>query len=184
MVGAVTQEEASLRNYQSVLILKPDLDEAQVEQSTEKITAIINKFEGAILKLDNWGKKRLAYRVKKNKFGYYLNIYHTCEEANLPALEKEYQLYDLIIKYLVIRLEERDIARVMTKAAEAAEIAAAAAAEKAESESKEAAATEKTEGESKEAAVAEKTEGESKEAAATEKTEDDSKKDAVAEEAK
>jgi small subunit ribosomal protein S6 len=147
-----------LRNYQSVLILKPDLDEAQVEQSIEKITAIINKFEGAILKLDNWGKKRLAYRVKKNKFGYYLNIYHTCEQGNVPALEKEYQLYDLIIKYLVIRLEERDIERVMNKAAEAAATAEAAAAEKAETETK------------KEEAPAEKAEGDSKEAVATEKT--------------
>jgi small subunit ribosomal protein S6 len=147
----------SLRNYQSVLILKPDLDESQVEQSIEKITSIISKFGGAILKLDNWGKKRLAYRVKKNKFGYYLNIYHTCEQGNVPALEKEYQLYDLIIKYLVIRLEERDIERVMTKAAEAAEAAEASTAEKAETEvKKEDATAEKAEGDSKEAVAAEK----------------------------
>lgn len=118
-----------MRSYQSVLILKPDLDEAQVEQSIEKITSIINKFGGAILKLDNWGKKRLAYRVKKNKFGYYFNIYHTCEQGNVPALEKEYQLYDLIIKYLVIRLEERDVERAMSQAAEATEKAETSAGE-------------------------------------------------------
>jgi small subunit ribosomal protein S6 len=151
-----------LRNYQSVLILKPDLDEAQVEQSIEKITSIISKFGGSILKLDNWGKKRLAYRVKKNKFGYYLNIYHTCEQGGVPALEKEYQLYDLVIKYLVIRLEERDIERVMSKEAEAAEAAATAEAT---------ATAEKPEGDSKEAAVAEKAEGGAKEDTATEKTE-------------
>jgi small subunit ribosomal protein S6 len=156
-----------LRNYQSVLILKPDLDEAQVEQSVEKVTSIINKFEGAILKLDNWGKKRLAYRVKKNKFGYYLNIYHTCVQGNVPALEKEYQLYDLIIKYLVIRLETRDIERVMTKAAEAAEIAEAATAEKAETEAKK--------------EVVAESEGDSKKEVVAEKSEDDSKKDVVAE---
>jgi small subunit ribosomal protein S6 len=162
-----------LRNYQSILILKPDLDEAQVEQSIEKITSIISKFGGAILKLDNWGKKRLAYRVKKNKFGYYLNIYHTCEQGNVPALEKEYQLYDLIIKYLVIRLEERDIERVMTKDAEAAE--------KAESEAKESATAEKTEDASKKDVVAEKAEGDAKEGVAAEKSEDDSKKDVATE---
>ena len=110
-----------MRNYQSVLILKPDLDEAQVDQSVEKITSILQKFGGSILKLDKWGKKRLAYRVKKNKFGYYLNIYHTCESGKVPDLEKEYQLYDLVIKYLVIRLEERDIERVMSQAAESSE---------------------------------------------------------------
>ncbi len=110
---------------------------------------------GAILKLDKWGKKRLAYRVKKNKFGYYLNIYHTCEQGNVPALEKEYQLYDLIIKYLVIRLEERDIERVMSKAAESAESSEAVAAEKSEGESKKDVAAEKSEDESKKDVVAE-----------------------------
>jgi len=104
-----------LRNYHSVLILKPDLDEDQVDQSVEKITSIINKFGGSILKLDKWGKKRLAYRIKKNKFGYYLNVYHTCEQGRVLDLEKGYQLYEQIIKYLVIRLEERDIVRVMDK---------------------------------------------------------------------
>ena len=118
-----------MRNYQSVLILKPDLDEAQVDQSVEKITSVLQKFGGSILKLDKWGKKRLAYRVKKNKFGYYLNVYHTCEADKVPDLEKEYQLYDLVIKYLVIRLEERDIERVMSQAAEAAEVAKSAEAE-------------------------------------------------------
>ena len=110
-----------MRNYQSVLILKPDLDEAQVEESVNKITAILKKFGGSVLKLDKWGKKRLSYRVRKNKFGFYLNIYHTCEPGKVPDLEKEYQLYDLIIKYMVIRLEDHDIERVMAKAAESAE---------------------------------------------------------------
>lgn len=156
-----------MRNYQSVLILKPDLDEAQAEQSIEKITSIISKFGGAILKLDNWGKKRLAYRVKKNKFGYYLNIYHTCEPGGVPALEKEYQLYDLIIKYLVIRLEDRDIERVMSKAAaETAESSVAGA----EGDSKKDITAEKSGSEAKESITAEKTEGEAKEGVTAEKT--------------
>ena len=112
-----------MRNYQSILILKPDLEEAQVDQSVEKITSILQKFGGSILKLDRWGKKRLAYRVKKNKFGYYLNIYHTCEPGKVPELEREYQLYDQVIKYLVIRLEEREIERVMSQQSELAEAA-------------------------------------------------------------
>ncbi len=110
-----------MRNYQSVIILKPDLDEAQVEESVNKITAILKKFGGSILKLEKWGKKRLAYRVRKNKFGFYLNMYHTCEPDGVPDLEKEYQLYEVIIKFMVIRLDDRDIERVMTKAADSAE---------------------------------------------------------------
>ena len=152
-----------MRNYQSVLILKPDLEEAQVDQAVEKITSILQKFDGSILKLDKWGKKRLAYRIRKIKFGYYLNIYHTCEPGKVPDLEREYQLYDLVIKYLVIRLEERDIERVMSQAAEG-------------SESSEAGAENKPEDKPKEDAV---TAGASESAKAEE--EGDSKKDVTAE---
>jgi len=110
-----------LRNYQSVLILKPDLDEGNVDQVVEKITSLIQKFGGEVLKLERWGKKRLAYKVKKNKFGYYLNIYHTCDAGQIPPLEKEYKLVDTLIKFLVIRLEEKELERAMSRGSETAE---------------------------------------------------------------
>jgi small subunit ribosomal protein S6 len=99
----------ALRSYQSVLILKPDLDEAQVDQVLEKITEFLSKNNGSIVKVDKWGKKRLAYRVKKSRFGFYLNIYHTCESLKVSALEADYKLYDLILKFLVIRLDDKDL---------------------------------------------------------------------------
>jgi len=98
-----------LRSYQSVLILKPDLDEAQVDRVLEKITEFLSKNNGSILKVEKWGKKRLAYRVKKSRFGYYLNIYHTCESLKVSALEADYKLYDLILKFLVIRLDDKEL---------------------------------------------------------------------------
>ena len=98
-----------MRSYQSVLIVKPDLDEAKVDQVLEKITEFLSKNNGSILKVEKWGKKRLAYRINKSRFGYYLNIYHTCESLKVPALEATYKLYDLIIKFLVIRLTEKEL---------------------------------------------------------------------------
>ncbi len=105
----------ALRSYQSILILRPDLDEAQVDQALEKVTGFLAKYEGACLKVEKWGKKRLAYRVKKSRFGYYLNIYHTCECSGVASLEKDFKLYDLILKYLVIRLDEKELTRAMDR---------------------------------------------------------------------
>ena len=105
----------ALRSYQSVLILKPDLDEAQVDQVLEKITEFLSKNNGSIVKVEKWGKKRLAYRVKKSRFGYYLNIYHTCESLKVSALEADYKLYDLILKFLVIRLDDKDLDLAMKR---------------------------------------------------------------------
>ena len=108
-----------MRSYQSVLIVKPDLDEAQVDRVLEKITEFLSKNNGSILKVEKWGKKRLAYRINKSRFGYYLNIYHTCESLKVPALEATYKLYDLIIKFLVIRLTEKEIGLAMKREYEA-----------------------------------------------------------------
>jgi small subunit ribosomal protein S6 len=100
-----------LRSYQSVLILKPDIDEARVDEALEKIGEFIKENGGACLKVEKWGKKRLAYRVKKNRFGIYLNIYHTLESAQVIDLETKYKLYDLIIKYMVVRLSDDELER-------------------------------------------------------------------------
>lgn len=99
-----------MRTYQTVIILKPDLDDSQVGESSEKISQYITKFEGSVVKTDVWGKKRLAYRVKKNRFGIYLNLCHTLDGSKLAEFENELRLYDQVVKYLVIRLtkEEQD----------------------------------------------------------------------------
>ena len=103
----------ALKSYQSVLILKADLDDAQVDQVIEKITEFLSKNNGSLLKVDKWGKKRLGYRIKKSRFGYYLNIYHTCESLKVSALEADYKLYDMILKFLVIKLSDKELEQEM-----------------------------------------------------------------------
>ena len=114
-----------LRSYQSVIILKPDLDGPQLDQAIEKFELIFKKSGGAVINLEKWGKKRLAYKIRKHKFGIYLNIYHTCEAAKTSEMEKEYQLYDLVIKYLIIKLDEKAVERIISEKEAVAEEEAA-----------------------------------------------------------
>ena len=102
-----------MRSYQSVLILKPDIEESRVEEALAKIGELIKSNGGAILKTEKWGKKRLAYRVKKNRFGVYLNLYHTLEPSGVIDLEKKYKLFDLIIKFMVLSLAEDELERAL-----------------------------------------------------------------------
>ena len=104
-----------MRSYQSVLILKADLDETQVAQVLEKIAEFLAKYNGSILRAEKWGKKRLAYRVKKSRFGYYINLYHTCDSSKVSSLELDLKLYDLVLKFLVIRLEDSEIKRAINR---------------------------------------------------------------------
>jgi len=102
-----------LRSYESVLILKPDIDEARADEALEKIGEFIKSNGGACLKIEKWGKKRLAYRIRKNRFGIYLNIYHTLDSAKVAALESKYMLFDLIIKFMVLRLTDDELERAL-----------------------------------------------------------------------
>ncbi len=104
-----------MRSYQSVLILKPDLDATQVDQALEKINGFLKESGGACLKIERWGKKRLAYRVKKNRFGYYLNMYHTCGNQSVSSLETEFKLFAQIIRYMVIRLGDKELERAVSR---------------------------------------------------------------------
>lgn len=101
-----------MRFYQTIVILRPDLDDAQIKENSEKIKGFIAKYEGEIVRMDNWGKKRLAYRIKKNRFGTYLNILHKLEGSHVDSLEKEFRLDEIILKFLVVRLEADDFERI------------------------------------------------------------------------
>ena len=102
-----------MRSYQSVLILKPDIEESRVDEALAKIGEFIKSNGGTILKTEKWGKKRLAYRVKKNRFGVYLNLYHTLEQSGVVDLEKKYKLFDLIIKFMVLNLADDELERAL-----------------------------------------------------------------------
>ena len=104
-----------LRSYQSVLILKPDIEDTREDEALGKIGEFIKGNGGAILKTEKWGKKRLAYRVKKNRFGIYLNLYHTLEPSGVIDLEKKYKLFDLIIKFMVVSLTDDELERALGK---------------------------------------------------------------------
>ena len=102
-----------MRSYQSVLILKPDIEDTRVDEALGKIGEFIKGNGGTILKTEKWGKKRLAYRVKKNRFGIYLNLYQTVEPSGVIDLEKKYKLYDLIIKFMVVSLTDDELERAL-----------------------------------------------------------------------
>ena len=110
-----------MRSYQSVLILKPDIEESRVDEALAKIGEFIKSNGGAILKTEKWGKKRLAYRVKKNRFGVYLNLYHTLEPSGVVHLEKKYKLFDLIIKFMVVGLADDELKRELGRKEEGEE---------------------------------------------------------------
>ena len=66
---------------------------------------MISKNNGKIIKIERWGKKRLAYQVKKSKQGIYILIQHESEPKTITELRNGYKLTENILRYQVIRLD-------------------------------------------------------------------------------
>lgn len=95
-----------MRPYESIFVLKPDLDEKMVDGQIEKVKEFIEKNGGKVITLEKWGKKKLAYIVKKNRFGIYVFIHFESEPALISNLQRNYKLNEDIIRYMTVLYKE------------------------------------------------------------------------------
>jgi small subunit ribosomal protein S6 len=95
-----------MRDYECMYILHPELQEDQYNQLVEKFQNLVADTGGAIVKTDIWGKRRLAYEVKKLREGYYVLFNFQGEPSTAQELERVLKITEGVIRYLVIRLKD------------------------------------------------------------------------------
>ena len=93
-----------MNKYESVVIINPSVEEEKIKELSQKFTDIINN-DGKVEKIEDLGKKRLAYEVKKNKEGYYLVINFEANSDLIAELERNYRIIDEVIKFITIKEE-------------------------------------------------------------------------------
>lgn len=95
-----------MRKYEVVYIIKPNFEEEQYQQIIEKFNALILSNGGEILKVEPWGKRRLAYEIDKIREGYYVLLQISGDNQLPRELERNLQIADEILRYLVVKIEE------------------------------------------------------------------------------
>ncbi len=98
------QENCRLKIHKSVIIINPSVEEEGMKTLIQKFTDLIDK-DGKVEKVEELGKKRLAYEVKKNKEGYYVVFYFDANPQAIAELERNYRITDEVIKFIVVRAE-------------------------------------------------------------------------------
>jgi small subunit ribosomal protein S6 len=119
--------DKSHRLYESTFIINASLDDAQVDAVITRVQDVIAKNGGGVTALNKWGRKRLAYPINKKTNGFYVNLEFSAPGPLLAALERAYQLDEMVLRYLTIVLDKKAVAS-REKALAAAAAAAAAAA--------------------------------------------------------
>ncbi len=95
-----------MRPYETIFILDPDLEEPQTQSAIEKAKSIIAQNKGEIVKVEDWGKRKLAYQVKKKTKGHYILIHFMGSPTLVAELERNFRVMDAVIKFQSVRLDE------------------------------------------------------------------------------
>ena len=94
-----------MNKYESVIIINPNLEEEAIKSLIEKISNLINT-DGKVSSVEEVGKKKLAYEIKKNKEGFYVVFKFEANPELITELERVYRITDEVIKFIVVNEEE------------------------------------------------------------------------------
>ena len=98
-----------MKLYEHTIIARPDVSPNQMKQLLEKYTKIVEKFEGNIVKTENWGLLNLAYLIKKNKKGNYIHFKIEGSGKTISELEKNEKLDKKQLRYLTVKVKKFDL---------------------------------------------------------------------------
>jgi small subunit ribosomal protein S6 len=95
-----------MRIYENLFIVKPDATEEEIDALIEQMSKNVTAAGGTIDKVDKWGKRRLAYRVEKNREGFYVLLQFSAEPEIVKEFERRMRVQDSVIKFLTVRIDE------------------------------------------------------------------------------
>ena len=97
--------------YELIYVVAPDVGEEAVSAVHEEVEALVARFDGRIVKTDNWGRRRLAYEIKRHKEGTYVLELIEGSGEMLRELDRRLRVLDQIMRHLVVRVDrELDVA--------------------------------------------------------------------------
>lgn len=123
------------QKYEILVIIDPEVDERTVAASLDKFLGVVRNDGGSIDNVDIWGRRRLAYEIKKKSEGVYAVVNFTSTPATAKELDRQLRLSEAVLRTKVLRADEA-VVRIGKEAAE--EAAAEAPAKAAEAEAAEA----------------------------------------------
>lgn len=96
---------SQLRHYETTYILHPEADEATAKAVAERVESVIKSFNGEIIRVEEWGRRKLAYRVKKQTRGVYIYVRYIADAEAIAELERVLRLLDNVLKFLTLKVD-------------------------------------------------------------------------------
>lgn len=94
-----------MRNYEVVFVAAPTLSSEELEGFINHIQTVIEGKNGKVVKVDNWGKKSLAYKIKRFREGYYVVLTIEGDGGAIAELERRFRVTDYILRFISVRVD-------------------------------------------------------------------------------
>tara|TARA_B100001564_G_scaffold311499_1_gene283834 strand:- start:291 stop:638 length:348 start_codon:yes stop_codon:yes gene_type:complete len=95
--------------YEHTIIARQDISPSQLKQIEEKYSKIVEKLDGDIVQLENWGLMNLSYLIKKNKKGNYIHFKIKADGKIISELEKNEKIDKNLLRYLTVKVKKFDL---------------------------------------------------------------------------
>jgi small subunit ribosomal protein S6 len=96
-----------MRIYEELFIVRAGAAEEEIHPLLDQLKQQITKGGGAVEKEDNWGVRKLAYRVKKQAEGRYILLQFTASPDTVKELERRLRVSDMVLKFITVRIDEK-----------------------------------------------------------------------------
>jgi len=97
---------AQIRKYETIIVSRPGLELEEREALHKKITDMIQAHAGDLIVFEVWGKRRLAYTIKKNQKGFYTYYMYVGDSGTINELNAMLRLREDVLKYLTVKLAD------------------------------------------------------------------------------
>jgi ribosomal protein S6 len=95
-----------VREYETIFILKPDVTNEVIGATNSKIRGVLDTGGGTLLKIENWGRRKLAYEVKKQLKGIYIFFRYLGNPGLVEEIERNLRLTDSVIRQYSVKIAE------------------------------------------------------------------------------
>ena len=95
--------------YEHTIIARQDTSPSQLKQLQEKYTNLVEKFDGSVVKTENWGLLYLSYLIKKNRKGNYIHFKIKGSGKTILELEKNEKIDKNLLRYLTVKVKKFDL---------------------------------------------------------------------------
>ena len=95
-----------LREYETIYILRPDVDADGADKVAQRVSEVVEREKGQVVKFEAWGRRKLAYEVNKQRKGVYVYVKYLGKGGLVQELERNLRLADNVLKHLTVQLRD------------------------------------------------------------------------------